>query len=77
MLFSFCGGLTVSSLESILKTFWEIEEVPSDKSEPLEDSLVFQETCHRLPGGRFCISVLLKACSPAFFGSLEIAHQKL
>lgn len=67
------------SLESTLKNFWELEEVPTVKSLSSEEIYcenVFAENHHRDTTGRYVVPLPFKELAPCFGDSYSLAYRR-
>ncbi|XP_074028529.1 uncharacterized protein [Leptinotarsa decemlineata] len=67
------------NLDSTLKRFWELEEVPRICKSSPEDSVcedIFSKTVSRTASGRYIVSLPFRANAPIFSNSLELALRR-
>ncbi|KAJ8984268.1 hypothetical protein NQ317_009752 [Molorchus minor] len=69
-----------TSLESVLKSFWQLEEVPKKITMSADDSLcekIFSESHSRNTTGRYVVALPFKGTEPIFSDTRSIALRRL
>lgn len=69
----------LQSLDSSLRKFWEVEEIPTDRlltEEERLSELIYDSTTIRLPSGRYSVSLPFKSKVEGFDGMRKIAFNR-
>ena len=76
-----CGICTGSELETMISKFWELEEVPEEKTNFTEDELKcethFMQTTTRAQDGRFMVKLPLKEHPSSVGDTRELAYYRM